>query len=160
MGGYFSKEKKDRDNKNRREDFIEEPWNLQVNHRSFNNQLYRENFNVNSQSTCDSGSCKNLISNEIKKKHYVRLKNNIKKILYIKSRRNYVNNQINILYNELSKLNQAEYFSNIDSIGKINNILNKFKIELNRLDNELAYITSYEIEFKQLQDEMINKIND
>jgi hypothetical protein len=155
MGRYFSKDKNAP-----REDFIEEPWNLQVNHHPFNNQLYRENFNVNSESTCDSGSCKNLISNEIKKKHYVRLKNNIEKILYLKSKRNHINNQINILYKELSKINQAEYLNNIDSIAKINNILNKFKFELNRLDNELAYITSYEIELKELQDEMINKIND
>lgn len=151
MGKFFSKSKGPREDF---EDFIEEPWKLQVNRRPVNNQIYKKT--TNSGSTCDSGSCKNLIYNEIKKKHNVRLKNNMEKISYLKSRRKYLINQINILNNKLSELKKVEYFNNMNSSAKINNMLNKLKNELNKINNELAYIYSYEIEFMQLHNEMIN----
>jgi hypothetical protein len=125
-------------------------------------KLNRENFSVESESICDSDSCKNLIFNELKRKHEKRLQNDSVKIQLLRQRIDNTNNEIGGLVNRIQLLNNDPMLRYGGpptvliqaQLQEANNRISVLRNNLPNLVNELKYLLSFDIEFKELQKEM------
>jgi hypothetical protein len=125
--------------------------NIPQNGHSQGCKLNRENFSVESESICDSDSCKNLIFNELKRKHKKRLQNNSVKIQLLRQRIDVINNEIiNLVNNNYAEQRMT---NNVDT-GTEQARLNMLKKIRDGSVNELEYLLSFDIEFIELQKEM------
>ncbi len=125
-------------------------------------KLNRENFSVESESICDSDSCKNLIFNELKRKHEERLQDDSVKIQLLRHRIDDTNNEIGGLVIRIQSLNidpmlnyggPSKVFIQ-SQLNEANNRISVLRNHLTNLVNELKYLLSFDIEFKELQKEM------
>jgi len=132
-------------------------------HHNSNCKFNRENFNIENEQICGSDSCKKLILNELNAKYLDRIKSSSEKIRLLKDRVASIHNEIGQLNNKINDINNSSmrnYTSFYKDLydAKIMNIeksISNLRNELVRVENEITYLTSYDIEFKQLRDEIM-----
>jgi hypothetical protein len=133
-----------------------------IKNNNIDSESNKEKFSVESESICDSDSCKNLIFNELKEKHEKRLQNDSVKIQSLRQRIDNINNEIGGLVNQIQSLNNNPMLRYggpsqsiiLAQINEANNRLSILRNQLPNLVNELKYLLSFDIEFIELQKEM------